>query len=174
MKLKPDVITSCCGSLFDGGRATLSSMLAGLMPIPTAIAFYAISSITLGCGLYTWRTGRASLYLATGSIVAFVTGLAALIAFFCLYYYEMPTHHCPFCLLQPEYGRIGFLLYGLLIMGVIAGCGCGILELHKSKPTLAKIIPSQQRLLAFWATFSFALYLFLVTLRLLSSSFKLS
>jgi hypothetical protein len=174
LKLKPDVITSCCGSLFDSGRATLSSLLAGLAPMPTAALFYVISLLTVVIGLYTWRTGRGSLVLAAGCITTFVTGVAAMIAFFCLYYYEIPTHHCPFCLLQPEYGRIGFLLYGLLVMGVISGLGCGLLELHKNNPALAAIIPPLQRRLAIWTTFSFALYLFLITFRLLSSSFKLS
>ena len=126
IQLKPDVITSCCGSLFDSGRATLSSMLAGLMPIPTALVFYTVSLFTLATGLYTWRTGRGSLVLAAGSIVTFLTGVASLIAFFCLYYYEMPTH---------------------------------------------KIIPPQQRRLAFWATLCFALYLILITFQLFSSSF---
>ncbi|MFZ4854837.1 MAG: hypothetical protein ACOYL3_00445 [Desulfuromonadaceae bacterium] len=172
MKLKPNVITSCCGSLFDGGKATLSSVLAGLTPLPTALVFYITAIATLISSLYTWRTGRGSRILAVGSVTTFVTGIAALIAFFCLYYYEIPTHHCPFCLLQPEYGRIGFLLYGLLIAGVITGCGGGALERHKTKPGLTRVIPHLQRRLAICAAISFTIYLILVTYQAAVSSFK--
>lgn len=174
MKLKPDVITSCCGSLFEGGTATISSLLSGLTPTPTAITFYVLAAATVLSSLYTWRTGRGSLLLASGSCITFVTGIASLIAFFCRYYYEMPAHHCPFCLLQPEYGRIGFLLYGLLIMGIISGCGCGSLEQHKFKSGLLRVIPQLQRRLAAWTAISFALYLTLVTYRVIISSFKSS
>jgi hypothetical protein len=174
MKLKPDVITSCCGSLFDGGKATLSSLLAGLTPAPTAFTFYGVALATLISSLYTWRTGRGSLVLAAGSLATFAAGVAALIAFFCLYYYEIPTHHCPFCLLQPEYGRIGFLLYGLLILGVVTGCGSGALERHKAKPGLGRVIPQLQRRLAVWTAFCFIIFLTLVTYRTIFSSFKSS
>lgn len=173
-QLKPDVITSCCGTLFDGGRATIASILAGMQPVPVAIAFYLSALATVACGVLTWRTGRGSLFLAAGSVTTFVTGIVALISFFTLYYYEMPNHHCPFCLLQPEYHRIGFALYGLLLAGGIAGTGCGVLQLHREKSTLAKGALPQQRRLAFWAALSFAAYLALVTFQVCTASFRLS
>jgi hypothetical protein len=149
-------------------------MLAGLAPLPTAIVFYAVSLSTVLTGLFTWRSGRGNLVLAAGSVATFVTGIAGLIAFFCLYYYEIPTHHCPFCLLQSEYGRIGFLLYGLMITGVITGSGCGLLERYKNIQALVEIVPAMQRRLAMLTSLTFTLYLFLVTLQLLTSTFKLS
>ena len=171
--LTPDVITSCCGSLFEAGRATLGGLLAGLPPLPTAIVFYIISGTTVVSGVVTWRTGRGGLFLAVAGLAAFVSGIASLVAFFCLYYYEIPTHHCPFCLLQPEYSRIGYLLYGLLIGGVVAGCGGGVIHLNRKRPSLAVIAPALQRRLALWTAFSFTAYLLLVTIKLVTTSFRL-
>ncbi|HAO32648.1 MAG TPA: hypothetical protein DCQ84_06825, partial [Candidatus Competibacteraceae bacterium] len=38
--LKPDVITSCCGSLFSADSRGAAAELAGLPPKPTLVAFY--------------------------------------------------------------------------------------------------------------------------------------
>lgn len=171
--LKPDVITSCCGSLFEGGRTTLAGLLAGLPPVPSAIGYYLVTAVTLLNGIITWRTGRGGLLLAVTSLAAFISGIAALVAFFCLYYYEIPTHHCPFCLLQPEYCRIGYLLYALLISGVVTGCGGGVIHLNRKRPSLSVIVPKLQKRLALWTVLSFSLYLLLVTIKLLTTSFRL-
>jgi hypothetical protein len=172
--LTPDVITSCCGSLFEAGRATLGGLLAGLTPLPTAVGFYLLAAVTILNGVITWRTGKGVLFLAGSSIATFISGISALIAFFCLYYYEIPTHHCPFCLLQMEYGRIGYLLYGLLISGVVAGCGAGVISLYQQRPSLKKVAPGMLRNLALGTAISFSTFTLLVTIRLLTTPFRLN
>jgi hypothetical protein len=44
--------------------------------------------------------------------------VAALISFISVYFYELPTHHCPFCILQGEYHYVGYLIYA----AVLGGC----------------------------------------------------
>jgi hypothetical protein len=141
--------------------------------VPTAIGFYVISGVTVISGVFTRRTTRGGLFLALASLAAFISGIAALVSFFCLYYYEIPTHHCPFCLLQPEYGRIGYLLYGLLISGVVAGCGGGVISLYRQRPSLKKVAPGMLRNLALGTVISFLAFTLLVTIRLLTTPFRL-
>jgi hypothetical protein len=41
--------------------------------------------------------------------------------FFGTYIYELPTHHCPFCMLQKEYNYIGYIIYIFLFLGTFYG-----------------------------------------------------
>jgi hypothetical protein len=67
-----------------------------------------------------------------------------------LYIYELPTHHCPFCLLHREYGFVGYLLYAALLGGAVAGLGLGALALVQDRPSLASLLPKMQSRLT-WA-----------------------
>jgi len=42
----------------------------------------------------------------------------SVIYFFGTYIYELPTHKCPFCMLQSSYYFVGYLVWGLLLFGV--------------------------------------------------------
>jgi hypothetical protein len=63
LSLRPDVITSCCGSLFGAGNAGLSAELASLPAFPVMIAFYSVMALTVGFGIpfYRTRKGRAAV-----------------------------------------------------------------------------------------------------------------
>ena len=50
---------------------------------------------------------KGAYLFASLSGIAFVVSLASILSFISLYFYELPTHHCPFCILQKEYGYIG-------------------------------------------------------------------
>jgi hypothetical protein len=172
--LGTDVITSCCGSLFGGDQGTFAGGIAGLPPRPTGIAFYAVTVFTLAAGVSVLVRGRGGLLLAVGSLATVVVGMAGLISLFALYYYEIPGHHCPFCLLQQEYHSIGYLLYLLLLGGGICGIGAGVLQPAARKASLARLVPAMQRRLAVAAMAAFAGYALLVTWRMATSSFRLS
>lgn len=57
----------------------------------------------------------------------FGVSLAAIISFISVYIYELPTHHCPFCIVMEEYGYIGYLLYLPLFGAAVTGMGIGVL-----------------------------------------------
>ena len=64
----------------------------------------------------SWRWyGRA-----TASALAFAATIAGILSFVSLYVYEHPNHHCPFCILKPEYGYQGYLLYLPLFVATAA------------------------------------------------------
>ncbi|PID47729.1 MAG: hypothetical protein CR967_03640 [Proteobacteria bacterium] len=45
----------------------------------------------------------------------------AIIRFFSPYIYQLPTHLCPFCMLQKEYFYIGYPIYLLIFMTILSG-----------------------------------------------------
>lgn len=145
--LEPNVITSCCGSLFSADAATVGGRMAGLPPRPTAAAFFAGSLLTLAAGLrflITGRSARAFSWLSGGFLPL---GLAAIISFVSVYFYQLPTHHCPFCLLQREYGYVGYPLYLSLLAATIPGMGVGMVGRMATAESLRDTFrPLQRRL----------------------------
>lgn len=60
-----------------------------------------------------------------------VSAIYALIRFFSPYVYELPTHMCPYCLLQSEYYYVGYLIYALVFFGILFGVSVLILRALK-------------------------------------------
>jgi len=125
-KLDPDVITSCCGSLFSRGTESVTAHMAGLPPAPMMILLYTTLALALLSGLVYLRWRRGLLLFGALSTLSFPVAIAGIITFVSLYVYEHPLHHCPFCLLQPEYGHIGYALYLPLFMATALGFGLGL------------------------------------------------
>jgi hypothetical protein len=176
LALEPEVITSCCGSLFSrDGASAAGAGLAALPTVPLAVALYASAGAAGGAGaaLARWWRGAGGVALAsvlgTAAAVALVAGLAALVAWVSPYVYELPTHRCPFCLLQAEYGWIGYPLYGTLLGGAVCGMGAGVLVPARRIRSLADAVPALQRRLAIAAAALFALFAALVTWKVLAS-----
>jgi hypothetical protein len=171
--LHADVITSCCGSLFSLDRPGMAGDLAGLPGRTMAQAFYAGMAATFLSGLYFFVTRRGAALLSLLSVITFGSAIAALISFFCLYFYELPTHHCPFCILQKEYGYIGYVLYLALLGGGLAGMGAGVLAPMRHRGSMALIIPSLQRRLAAAMLVLYLVFALIVSWRVLATSFRL-
>ncbi|MEK6742016.1 MAG: hypothetical protein AABZ15_00235 [Nitrospirota bacterium] len=147
--MRPDVITSCCGSLFSVNSSGVAADLASLPAVPLQYAFTAIMAAAIALGVAVAVTGRGGYALFVAAGMAFIIGIASLISFISPAVYELPTHHCPFCVLQKEYGYIGYLFYAALLGGAVTGMGAGGLNPFRSVPSLVVIIPSLQRKLAF-------------------------
>lgn len=145
--LQPEIITSCCGSLFSGEAQGVSSALAGLPHGPMLRALAAVLGLTFAAGLWFRGTGGAArgyLFAASGA-AAFPVSIAAFVSTLCLYFYEIPTHHCPFCVLQAGYGRVGYPLYLFLLAGCVPVLGVGALMPFRRVPSLAAVVPAMQR-----------------------------
>ncbi len=172
-ELKANVITSCCGSLFSTAARGVASELASLPPLPTAVTFYAVVAALLIAGSWFYARASGGYVVAALSVLAFVTSIAAVIAFFSLYIYELPTHHCPFCILQREYHFIGYPMYGFLFGGVIAGLGLGLLYRWRHLPSLSSVVPPLTRRLALTAMICFGVFAAISTYAMLATSFRL-
>ncbi|PKN64671.1 MAG: hypothetical protein CVU57_13865 [Deltaproteobacteria bacterium HGW-Deltaproteobacteria-15] len=131
LSLEADVITSCCGTLFSLEAQTVSGDLSALPPYGTMVVFYVGVALTIRAGVHFLFTGRASGPFAIFAATSMVLGFMAVISCISVYYYELPTHHCPFCILQKEYGYIGYPLYFSLFLSGISGLGVGVVERNK-------------------------------------------
>jgi len=142
--LKANVITSCCGSMFSEESKTIAAEASGLEPLPAIWLFYGAMAAAIGVALWHWRRGsRVSGYLlALTSAGGFVAAITGVLSFISLYIYEHPHHHCPFCILKPEYDYQGYWLYVPLFVATAAGLGAGAMQPFARVPSLAKIIPA--------------------------------
>jgi hypothetical protein len=70
--LKPEVITSCCGTLFSSESKGTASELAGLPLLPMKIGFVASMIGVFMAGMYHYNTGRGYIFAGT-AILTFLS-----------------------------------------------------------------------------------------------------
>lgn len=121
--LEPQIVTSCCGSLFSTGGGTVAGELAALPVGPMMMVFYGTVAVFLliavACLIVPWRSLR--VILSAASLAFLGVSLAAIVSFLSLYFYQLPTHHCPFDILQRGHLFVGYALYGTLFAGTCFG-----------------------------------------------------
>ncbi len=172
-RLRPNIITSCCGSLFSIDSVGIASDIAALPSIPMEIAFYGTMTLTLASGAYYCLKEKGGYLFSACSALTFIVSILSILSFISLYFYELPTHHCPFCILQKEYGYIGYPLYLTLLMGTILGLGVGVLMPFKGIKSLSEILPPLQKRIALLAVILFLTFAVIVTCRVVTSGFIL-
>ncbi len=169
--LKADVITSCCGSLFSADAPTLASEVSALAPRPAMLTFYGVLIAAIGLAGWHWhkQDNRSGYATGIGALAAFVASIAGILAFVSLYIYEHPHHHCPFCILKPEYDYQGYGLYIPLFAAAAAGMSAGVLRIFAHRPSLAPVIPAVTQRLAAVAALGFALFLVVASIMIWQS-----
>ncbi len=173
LRLKPEVITSCCGSLFTSEGQGVASEIIALPRLFMEIAFYAAMLGTVALGVVFYRTAKLGYWFALAVFVTFLISAAAFISFISVYFYELPTHHCPFCILQKEYGYIGYLLYLTLLVGGLSGMGAGVLMPSRRIPSLKATLPELQRNLTLVSIISYLLFAGISTVQIAFSNLKM-
>ncbi len=111
-----DKIVSCCGTIFSSNS---SKTLSTILNIDQTIIVYLF--IVNYIVLIFFYIKRVKYLFGILNILFLITSIISLISFFSTYIYELPTHHCPFCLLQSDYYHIGYILYTLLFLGTLYG-----------------------------------------------------
>ncbi len=171
--MKADVITSCCGSLFGSDTQRVGSDIAGL-PVKASMAgFYASFAVTFLLGVIYLVKKKAGILFSFSGGIFFILSCVSLISFISLYFYELPTHHCPFCILQKEYGYIGYILYSALLAGVVSGLGAGILESFGKISSLSHKLPLIRKRLTLLCLFSYLLFTGVTGYRMIVTDFTL-
>lgn len=173
LNLKPHVITSCCGSLFSAEGSSASVVLAALPVGPAGITFYAALGFTFVTGLFFLRKERTGYLFSASCAVTFVVSAVSLVSFISPYFYELPTHRCPFCILQKEYHSVGYFLYVTLLSGVVCGTGIAALAGTRKIESLQGTIPRLLKSLAVIAMVSYLLFAVVVTLKMVLTDFRL-
>lgn len=172
--LQPEIITSCCGSLFSAAGSGLAAELLVGPARPILVFFTVILGLTIGLGFYSLRTGKWGSWFGLAATLALPASLAAFIAWFSVYYYELPTHHCPFCVLQAEYGYVGYFLYSALLLGGLLGAGVGVLLPFRHKASLQALLPDRLRRLTWGSLLCYAVFLLLLLYKVATSNLKMS
>lgn len=171
--LKADIITSCCGALFSEETETVAGQMASLPPRATQMIFFLALALTIRVGIYFLVTGRGSRLfagLATGSLIISV---ASVVSFISVYFYELPTHHCPFCVLQKDYHYIGYALYLSLLPAGIFGTSVGVLQRFSAQASLKRIVPGLQKRLCILSMSAYLAFMMISLYPMIFSDFVL-
>jgi hypothetical protein len=138
-------------------------------------AFFVLFAITAATGTAAAASGRQALRLlyAGLALVFLLAAVAAIISFISLYFYQIPTHHCPFDILQSNYYYVGYLLYGSLFAGGFFGIMAGVIAPFRKIGSLAAVIPDIQRRWLILSVSAFAVFVILSLLPMIMTSFTL-
>jgi len=144
--LRPEIITSCCGALFSESGSGVASEVAGLPVRAMLWLFYSTVAAFLGVGLACLLSPSRALRTALSaiSVALLLVSLASVVSFLSLYIYELPTHHCPFDMLQRQYGFVGYPIYVALFAGVYYGLLPGLFYGLRRIPSLAGMIAAAE------------------------------
>jgi len=174
LNMKPNIITSCCGVLFSASAEGVTSGIAALPLFPVAALFYATMALTGALGMFFYVRGRGAYLYSVANAVAFTAAIVALISYVSLYIYELPTHHCPFDILQKEYNFVGYPLYLTLLGGTVAGLGVGVVMPFRKINSLTDIVPAVQRRLTLTSLISYSLFMLIVAHSVIFSNLTLT
>ncbi len=119
-----DKLVSCCGTLYSNSEGSYLSSVFFEYGDHILIGFYLCFALLL----IFYKLKNDYFYLIF-NLVFLILAIISLILFFGTYIYELPTHHCPFCMLQKEYHYVGYILYALLFLGTFFGFIIGIVNL---------------------------------------------
>lgn len=146
LALRPDVITSCCGALFDNGRG-VAAELAALPLRPTLFAGVALLAVCVLAAGQALRSAAAwpRHLLALGSALLLPVAVAVLVSVVSPYVYALPSHHCPFDMLQRAYRFIGYPLYLSLFGAVHYGLLPGLCRPLRRHAALGAELPRRER-----------------------------
>ena len=171
--MSPDVITSCCGTLFSEDTLSIAGEIASLSPYITKTLFYCSLWFTLITGIHFYLTEKDARLFSYLSVWLLFFSLISIVSFISIYFYELPTHHCPFCLLQKEYDYIGYTIYLCLFIAGIAGGGVGVIDRYKGLQSLKDIIPRLQKRLTLVSMVGYAIFAAISTYPMIFSDFRL-
>ncbi|CAA7617916.1 conserved membrane hypothetical protein [Candidatus Terasakiella magnetica] len=156
--LRADVIASCCSTLFSGATQITTDKLAAIAPEASLVALSAALGGMMVLGRRALVTGRGAVAYAVLSLVTFAIAMEAVVAAISVYVYELPHHHCPFCILKGEYGHVGYALYLPLFTAAALGVGGGIAQSSARIGSLAEAAPRIMRRCVGWSMAGFGLF----------------
>ena len=171
--LRADVITSCCGTLFSEDAQTLGGEIAAIPARASLFLFFLWMFLTFRVGIHFLVKHEAARLFAVLSGGGMIVAIVSLISFISPYFYELPTHHCPFCVLQKEYGYIGYWLYAALLVGGVPGLSVGVMERYREIASLKPVIPNLQRKSCLISLGGFGIFVLLASYPMVFSPFSM-
>ena len=117
----------CCSVIF-GVNNTGTKIPFDLSIFNLLIVFYLLYILTTILSLQ-----KSSFLNLIINFMFLYIGYYAVTYFFSTYIYQLPTHQCPFCMLQKEYDFIGYFIWGTLFLGTFFGVSSFILKTFINK-----------------------------------------
>lgn len=166
--LSPDIITSCCAVVFSTASGNSKNMLGSFDQTTMLFLFYGSIAVISAMGIWLMKKWHAVAGYAFAAfwVWFFLFSMVAITTVFSSYIYAMPYHHCPFCILKPEYNYIGFALYGTLLPAAFFGISSACVTFLNNKESLKATIHRYQ-------TFSIRFSLILLLIFAVLSSYHL-
>ena len=113
----------CCSVIF-GESSSGGQIPFNLNTTMLLVLFYLLYFLTIIVNI------QKNVYLNILVNILFIyIAYYAVTYFFGTYIYELPTHKCPFCMLQHEYSYIGYFIWGSLFLGVFYAFAYSALKL---------------------------------------------
>ncbi len=173
LSLKPNIITSCCAILFS---TDTNSFVSDLISLPHSLAltvFFTSAAITMALGLLVYLKAKGILLFSLASLIHCIFSIVALISFISIYIYELPTHHCPFCILHQEYSYVGYPLYVAILVSAVSGIGTGVINPFRTLPSLHNVIFRIQKKLALVSLLSILVFVLITGYSILFSNLSM-
>ncbi|WP_295421044.1 hypothetical protein [Sulfurovum sp.] len=113
---------SCCSVIF-GQTGGINGLPFGLDIPKLLMLFYLLFALVV-----LTIVSNMTLLSIVASLLFAVLSYYAVVYFFGTYVYELPTHQCPFCMLQDHYYYVGYLIWGLLLFGVFFAIDSAVID----------------------------------------------
>lgn len=151
----------CCSIIF--GVNSVGSKIPFNLSIPLLITlFYLLFILTIFTNIL-----KKSTINIISNLLFFYIAYYAVTYFFSTYIYELPTHQCPFCMLQHEYHYIGYFIWITLFLGVFFGISNYLLKILIKKEIIFLYILS----IIFNAIFTILVSFYLIRYYLINGVF---
>jgi hypothetical protein len=153
-EMEPNLITSCCGTLFSADAQGVSGEVSGIAPAKSIITLSISAILVIVAGVWVARRGRGGWLLSIMGIAAFCVAILAIVSSISLYIYEHPHHHCPFCILKQGHDYVGYFLYIPLFLATALSLSVGFVspwrKLASLSDTVIGMVPTMSWLAVFF------------------------
>ncbi|MEA3383353.1 MAG: hypothetical protein U9Q20_01570 [Campylobacterota bacterium] len=107
-------IATCCSAIYD-------SSSVNALPFSMNLQFLLVSFYSIYILILFFNYKQLRVFSGVLNIIFLYISYYAVIYFFGTYIYELPTHHCPFCMMQSDYFYIGYFIFLFLFLGTFFG-----------------------------------------------------
>ncbi len=171
--LNPDVITSCCGSLFTTDAEGVAAEVSSVTPKLAIVGLYGSGFLVMLSGTFTLYRHKGGIVFSLSSIIAFVVAMVSIVSLISLYIYEHPHHHCPFCILKSGHDYAGYTLYIPLFLATAMALATGSVSPWSKITGLALSVQQSISRFTYIALSCFVLFYAMATYWVLQSQLKM-
>lgn len=145
--ISTEALVLCCSTIYGAVEGT---GLPFNLDVPKLlILFYLLYILVM---VVNFQKQALLSMLANGFFM--VIAYYSVVYFFGTYVYELPTHQCPFCMLQSDYYYIGYVIWANLFLGVFFGIASYALQL---------LLKKQQNSMFTYSTIFVSIFVFICT-----------